>query len=103
MMGKHLTVIGGHFCTQKHWKTCLDKILSGEFDPNFVISHRLKLSQVPEYHKQFDNKDSGALKCFVRPDNFRGTKINLSPFFIEECGSDNLAFILFSNKFIEKL
>ncbi|CAF1214971.1 unnamed protein product [Adineta ricciae] len=51
MMEKHLTVVGGQFYAQKHWETCLDQIRSGEFDPTFVISHRLTLSQVPDYYK----------------------------------------------------
>jgi threonine dehydrogenase-like Zn-dependent dehydrogenase len=74
MMEKHLTITGGQSFTQKHWKFCLDKIRSGEFDPTFVISHYLTLSQVPDFYKQFDDKEAGALKCFVRPENFTGTK-----------------------------
>jgi threonine dehydrogenase-like Zn-dependent dehydrogenase len=69
-MEKHLTITGGQSFTQKHWKFCLDKIRSGEFDPTFVISHYLTLSQVPDFYKQFDDKEVGALKCFVRPENF---------------------------------
>jgi threonine dehydrogenase-like Zn-dependent dehydrogenase len=64
MMEKHLTVTGGQSYTQKHWKFCLDKIRSGEMDPSFVVSHNLTLSQVPDYYKQFDEKEGGALKCF---------------------------------------
>lgn len=70
MMEKHLTITGGQSFTQKHWKFCLDKIRSGEFDPTFVISHNLTLSQLPHYYQQFDQKIDGALKCFVRPDHF---------------------------------
>ena len=74
MMEKHLSIVGGQSYTQKHWKMCLDKIRSGEFDPTFVISHNLTLSQVPDYYKQFDQKEGGALKCFVRPEHFTQTK-----------------------------
>jgi threonine dehydrogenase-like Zn-dependent dehydrogenase len=70
IMEKHLTITGGQSFTQRHWKFCLDKIRSGEFDPTFVISHYLTLSQVPDFYKQFDDKEVGALKCFVRPENF---------------------------------
>ena len=69
MMEKHLTVTGGQSFTQKHWKMCLVKVRSGEMDPTFVVSHHLKLSQAPDYYKLFDNKENGALKCFLRPDN----------------------------------
>lgn len=74
MMEKHLTITGGQSFTQKHWKFCLQQIQLGEFDPTFVISHNLTLSQVPDYYQQFDQKQQGALKCFVRPENFTPTK-----------------------------
>ena len=70
MMEKHLTIVGGQSYTQKHWKFCLDKIRSGEIDPSFIVSHRLTLSQVPDYYRQFNKKQGGALKCFVRPEGF---------------------------------
>ncbi|UJR21596.1 hypothetical protein I4U23_024678 [Adineta vaga] len=44
MMEKHLTITGGQSYTQKHWRFCLEKIRSGEMDPNFVISHNLTLN-----------------------------------------------------------
>ena len=73
MMEKHLTVVGGQSYTQKHWRMCLEKIRQGQLDPTFIISHRLTLNQVPQFYEQFDQKQGGALKCFVRPETFSST------------------------------
>lgn len=40
-----------------------------EFDPTFVISHRLNLSDGPEAYKKFYNKEGGWLKTFIRPNS----------------------------------
>lgn len=74
MLEKHLILTGGQSFTQKHWKICLEKIRSSEMDPTFIISHYIKLSQAPEYYKLFESKECGALKCFIRPDNFSEDK-----------------------------
>lgn len=73
MMEKHLTMVGGQSYTQKHWKMCLEKMQQGLFDPTFIISHRLTLKDVPQFYEQFEQKQNGALKCFVRPETFSST------------------------------
>lgn len=68
MMEKGLNVRGGQSPTQKYWKMCLEKIMSGEMDPTFIITHRGKLSEGSELYDRFNKKD-GVIKVFLRPDH----------------------------------
>lgn len=44
----------------------LGLIVRGEFDPTFVISHRLPLAQAPEAYRLFDEKADQALKIVLQ-------------------------------------
>jgi len=65
MMEKDLTVNGGQSPTQKYWKYCLEKIQSGEMDPEFIITDRGYLKNGPELYKKFYDKKT--VKVFLRP------------------------------------
>jgi len=67
MMEKDLIIKCGQSPTQKYWKMCLEKIISGELDPTFIISHRGKLSEGPALYEKFNNKEEGVIKVFLRP------------------------------------
>jgi len=66
MMEKGLTMQGGQSPTQKYWKMALEKIESGEFDPTFMISHKMKLADLPDAYSKFYNHE-GVIKIFARP------------------------------------
>ncbi|MBC7715135.1 MAG: glutathione-dependent formaldehyde dehydrogenase [Rhizobacter sp.] len=56
--GKGLTMKMGQTHTQKYMKPLLDRILKGEIDPSFVITHRISINEGPAAYKNFnDNKD----------------------------------------------
>ncbi|MES2527362.1 MAG: zinc-dependent alcohol dehydrogenase [Bdellovibrionota bacterium] len=56
--GKGLTLKMGQTHTQKYMQPLLERIMNGEIDPSFVISHRIRIDDGPEAYKQFnENKD----------------------------------------------
>jgi len=74
-MEKGMHMNGGQAPVQHYWKDLLQRVRSGEFDPTFVISHRLNLSDGPEAYKKFYNKEGGWLKTFIRPTSDRPTSM----------------------------
>jgi len=69
MMEKALTIKGGQTPVQKYWKMAMERVMSGEFDPSFVVTHRGVLSEISEWYRKFYNKEDGVIKVFLRPDN----------------------------------
>eukprot|EP01114_Cavostelium_apophysatum_P019224 TRINITY_DN6137_c0_g1_i1.p1 TRINITY_DN6137_c0_g1~~TRINITY_DN6137_c0_g1_i1.p1 ORF type:complete len:446 (-),score=87.04 TRINITY_DN6137_c0_g1_i1:15-1352(-) len=67
IMEKGLVIKGGQSPTQRYWKMCLEKIMSGEIDPTFIITNRCKLSEAPELYEKFYNREEGVVKVFLRP------------------------------------
>jgi len=67
LMEKGLVMTGSQSPTQKYWEMCLDKIKSGEFDPTFVLTHKLSLADLPDVYKKFHNREEGMIKVFIRP------------------------------------
>ena len=46
-------------------KPLLDKVESGEFDPSFVISHRVPIHQAPQMYKTFRVKQDNCTKVVL--------------------------------------
>jgi len=68
IMFKQLTVRSGQCPCQKYFDTVMDHLKSGEFDPSFLVTHRIKLSDGPmAYDKLFYQKD-GYIKMFITPE-----------------------------------
>jgi len=67
LMEKGLNMTGSQSPTQKYWKMCLEKIQKGEFDPTFIITHKLTLDDLPTVYKKFYNREDGMMKVFIRP------------------------------------
>ena len=64
--GKGLTFKMGQTHTQKYMKPLLNKILAGEIDPSFVITHRLKIEDGPEAYKSFNNEKEEFIKIIMK-------------------------------------
>jgi len=64
---KHLYVASGQSPTQKYWRYCLEKLQSGEFDPTFLVTHELPLSEGPTAYQKFNDHDEGYVKVLLRP------------------------------------
>ena len=66
-MNKGLTFRMGQTHTQKYMRPLLDRIMAGEIDPTFIITHRLKLSEAPAAYETFRDKKDGCIKVVLRP------------------------------------
>jgi threonine dehydrogenase-like Zn-dependent dehydrogenase len=65
MMEKDLTIKCGQCPCQKYWDIIVPKLLSGEFDPRFVVTTRGRLSDGPELYKKFQDRVDGVVKVYM--------------------------------------
>jgi threonine dehydrogenase-like Zn-dependent dehydrogenase len=54
-----------HF--HRYGRALLDRVRAGEIDPSFVITHRVKLDELPKAYAMFDAKRDGCIKVVARP------------------------------------
>jgi threonine dehydrogenase-like Zn-dependent dehydrogenase len=66
-MEKGQTMRGSQVFVQKYWKTLLDIISRGEFDPTFVITHRMRLEDSAKAYKMFSGQEDNSLKIILNP------------------------------------
>ncbi|KAF9482310.1 GroES-like protein [Pholiota conissans] len=67
LMEKGIRLIGnGQAPVHLYWKEILhDYIMTGKFDPTFIITHRLPLEDMPQLYAAFDKREHGVEKVFV--------------------------------------
>lgn len=65
--GKGLTLKMGQTHVHRYLPMLLDRIVRGEIDPSFVITHRLPLEQAPAGYRLFRDKEDGCIKVVVKP------------------------------------
>jgi len=75
LMEKGVRLIGnGQAPVHLYWQEILDEyILTGKFDPTFMITHRVPLEDMPKLYQAFDKRVDGVEKVFVE------TKFSSSP------------------------
>lgn len=66
-MNKGLTLKTGQTHVQRYTAPLLEKIVNGDIDPSFIITHRLPLEQAPEAYKTFRDKEDGCIKVVLKP------------------------------------
>jgi threonine dehydrogenase-like Zn-dependent dehydrogenase len=66
-MNKGLTLKMGQTHVQRYLEPLLKMIASGEFDPSFVITHRIGLDDAPAAYKTFRDKQDGCIKVVLHP------------------------------------
>ena len=66
-MNKGLTIKTGQTHVQRYTAPLLEKILGGEIDPSFIITHRLGLAEAPDAYKTFRDKQDGCIKVVLKP------------------------------------
>ncbi|MBV9268920.1 MAG: glutathione-dependent formaldehyde dehydrogenase [Acidobacteriaceae bacterium] len=66
-MNKGLTFKMGQTHVQRYLPTLMQKIVDGEIDPSFVITHRAPLQVAPEMYKTFRDKKDGCIKVVLKP------------------------------------
>jgi threonine dehydrogenase-like Zn-dependent dehydrogenase len=52
---------------QHYLPKLLERIVNGEIDPSFVITHTVPLEQGPEMYKTFRDKQDGCIKVVMKP------------------------------------
>jgi threonine dehydrogenase-like Zn-dependent dehydrogenase len=67
MMNKGLTIKTGQTHVQRYLKPLLEKIVDGQIDPSFVITHKVALEDAPAMYKTFRDKQDGCIKVVLKP------------------------------------
>ncbi len=67
LMNKGLTVKTGQTHVQRYLEPLLAKIVAGEIDPSFIITHTVPLADAPEMYKTFRDKKDGCIKVVLKP------------------------------------
>lgn len=67
LMNKGLTVKTGQTHVQKYYRMLLEKIVGGEIDPTFIITHTVPLEKGPEMYRKFRDKNEGCIKVILKP------------------------------------
>ncbi len=66
-MNKGITMKMGQTHVQRYTQMLLDKIVGGEIDPSFIITHRLPLDEAPHGYKIFREKQEQCIKVVLKP------------------------------------
>jgi threonine dehydrogenase-like Zn-dependent dehydrogenase len=64
---KGLQLRMGQTHTHRYMRPLLERIVRGEIDPSFVITHRAGLSDAPELYRKFRDKQDGCVKVVLDP------------------------------------
>ena len=67
VMNRSLTIKTGQTHVQRYMQPLLRRILDGEIDPGFVVTHRLPLEDAPDAYETFLRKQDGCIKVVLRP------------------------------------
>jgi threonine dehydrogenase-like Zn-dependent dehydrogenase len=67
LMNKGLTVRTGQTHVNRWTDDLLQRIVDGQVDPGFVITHTASLAQGPEMYKTFRDKLDGCIKVVLKP------------------------------------
>lgn len=52
---------------QRYLPLLMDRIINGEIDPSFIITHRATLEEGPDLYKTFRDKKDGCIKVVLKP------------------------------------
>ena len=67
MMNRSLTLKSGQTHVQRYMRPLLDRIVKGDIDPSFVITHRMHLDQAPAAYRMFRDKQDECIKVVLTP------------------------------------
>lgn len=66
-MNKGLQCKMGQTHVERYLAPLLEKVQSGEIDPSFVITHKVKLEDAPAAYEKFRDKQDGCIKVVLIP------------------------------------
>ena len=67
IMNRSITVKTGQTHVHRYLRPLLDRILAGEIDPTFIITHRLPLEEAPRAYETFLKKQEECVKVVLKP------------------------------------
>ena len=67
LMNRSITVRTGQTHVQRYQHALLDRIVDGQIDPSFIITHRASLSEAPAMYETFKHKADECLKVVLTP------------------------------------
>ena len=66
VMNRSLTIKSGQCHVQRYMRPLLDRIVNGEIDPSFVITHRMSLNDAGRGYEMFNNKVDNCEKVVLK-------------------------------------
>jgi threonine dehydrogenase-like Zn-dependent dehydrogenase len=66
VLDRGLTIKAAQCHVQRYMRPLLERILRGEIDPSFVVTHRLPLDQAAEGYAMFLDKEDNCEKLVLR-------------------------------------
>jgi threonine dehydrogenase-like Zn-dependent dehydrogenase len=67
VMNRSLTIRTGQCHVHRYMRPLLERIMKGEIDPSFVITHRMGLDDAPKGYDMFTKKDDDCIKIVLKP------------------------------------
>ena len=67
VVNKAITIKSGQTHVQRYMRPLLERIERGEFDPSFIVSHRMSLDAAPLGYEMFKNKAEDCVKVVLKP------------------------------------
>jgi threonine dehydrogenase-like Zn-dependent dehydrogenase len=67
LMNRSLRLRSGQCHVQRYMRPLLERIVEGDIDPSFVITHRMNLNDAPRGFDTFLNKEDDCLKVIMNP------------------------------------
>src|SRR5215216_6073244 len=67
VMNRGLTIKSGQCHVQRYMKPLLERILNGDIDPTFIITHKIPLSHAAKGYDIFKSKKDDCLKVVLKP------------------------------------
>jgi threonine dehydrogenase-like Zn-dependent dehydrogenase len=67
VMNRSLTIKSGQADVQHYMCPLLERVQTGEIDPSFVITHRIRLEDAPAGYEIFKHKQDQCIKVVLKP------------------------------------
>ena len=66
-MNRSLTIRSGQTHVHRYLRPLMERIVKGDINPSFVITHRLPLEDAPKGYEMFLEKDDDCIKIVMKP------------------------------------
>jgi threonine dehydrogenase-like Zn-dependent dehydrogenase len=66
VMNRALTIRTGQAHVQRYMRPLLERVVKGEIDPSFVVTHRMPLTEAPAGYRMFRDKEDACIKIVLQ-------------------------------------